>query len=117
MVPMRSALPVTALRLTLALVIGHAALLLLLGAHRGAVHGAVHPGIATVLAAVELLAAAVFLVPRTTVIGAWGLGGVLVVATLLHLHAGEPPSPIFLVYAAGLWVVASDARSRARGAA
>jgi hypothetical protein len=101
--------PVTWLRLALALVIGQASLLLLLRAHRGGASGGVHPAIATALAAVELLAVALFLIPKTLVLGARALWIVLVVAALLHLHTGEAPPPIFLVYAAGIWVVAADA--------
>ncbi len=59
----------------------------------------------------ELLAVVIFLIPRTVVLGARILWGVLVIATLLHLHSGEPPSPIFLVYAAGIWVVADSRRA------
>ena len=112
---MSSVRPVTVLRLALALVIGHAALMLLLQIlHGGSIHAAVHPGIAAALALVELLAVVLFLIPRTTVLGAWTLGAVLVAATLLHLHAGQAPPPVFLVYAAGIWVVAAETRSRAR---
>jgi len=104
--------PVTCLHLALALVIGQASLLLLLRAHRGSASGGAH----LALAAVELLAVVLFLVPRTLVLGARALWVVLVVAALLHLHTGEPPPPVFLVYAAGIWVVAEDA-ARARGQA
>ena len=101
--------PVTWLRLALALVIGQASLLLLLRAHAGGLHGGVHPALVAALAAVELLAVGLFLIPRTLVLGARLLWIVLVAAALLHLHTGEAPPPIFLVYAAGIWVVASDA--------
>jgi hypothetical protein len=101
--------PVTWLHLALALVIGQASLLLLLRAHHGGASGGVHPAVATALAAVELLAVGLFLVPKTLVLGARLLWIVLVAAALLHLHAGQAPSPIFLVYAAGIWVVAADA--------
>jgi hypothetical protein len=101
--------PVTWLHLALAFVIGQASLLLLLRARGSGLHGGLHPAIATTLAAVELLAVCLFLIPKTLVLGARLLWVVLVVATLLHLHAGEAPSPIFLVYAAGIGVVAADA--------
>jgi hypothetical protein len=100
--------PVTWLHLALVLVIGQASFLLLLHAHRTSISG-LHPAIVTTLAAVELLAVCLFLIPKTLVLGARLLWVVLVAATLLHLHAGEAPSPIFLVYAAGIWVVAADA--------
>jgi len=112
---MKAPRPVIWLRLALALVIGQASLLLLLRAHPGRLHG-VHPAIATALAAVELLAVGLFLIPRTLVLGARALWVVLVVAALLHLHTGEAPPPIFLVYAAGIWVVAADAARPGRAA-
>jgi len=102
--------PVTWLRLSLALVIGRAALLLLLQARQGVAHGGLHPAIAGTLAAVEVLAVVLFLIPRTLVYGARLLWVVLVAAALLHLHTGEAPPPIFLVYSAGIWVVVSGAR-------
>jgi len=107
--------PVTWLRLSLAVVIGQAAILLLLRARQGVVHGGLHPAIAVTLAAVEVLAVILFLIPRTLVYGARLLWVVLVAAALLHLHTGEAPPPIFLVYAAGIWVVASESgRATAR---
>jgi hypothetical protein len=105
--------PVTLLRLALAFVMGWGALRLVLDAHRGALHGGVHPMLATILGAVELVGAVLFLVPRTLRPGTWLLAASLVGATLLHLHTGQAPSPVFLVYAAGVWVVASDARASA----
>lgn len=108
--------PVTWLHLALALVIGQASLLLLLRARQGGLQGGVHPALATALAAVELLAVGLFLIPKTLVFGARALWVVLVVAALLHLHAGETPPPIFLVYAAGIWVVAADAARPGRAA-
>jgi hypothetical protein len=104
----------TWLHLALVLVIGQASLLLLLRAHRGDASGGVHAAITTVLGAVELLAVCLFLIPKTLVLGARLLGVVLVAATLLHLHTGQAPPPIFLVYAAGIWVVAADAARSGR---
>ena len=109
MVPMTLARPNTVLRFALALVMGWGGLSLVLDVHRGAMHGGLHPLLLTVLGSVEAVAAILFLVPRTLRLGAWLLAGCLVFATLLHLHTGQPPSPIFLVYAAGLWTVASEA--------
>lgn len=104
--------PATLLRLALALVMGWGALRLVLDSHRGALHGGLHPMIATVLGVVELLGAVLFLAPPTLRPGAWLLAASLVGATILHLHTGQAPSPVFLVYAAGIWMVASDARER-----
>jgi hypothetical protein len=106
--------PVTGLRLALALVIGYAAVLLLLDAHRGALHGGVDPAIPAVLAVLEILAVLLLLIPKTLVLGGRMLWGALVAATLLHLHAGESPPPIFLVYAAAIWVVLAEVRRPAR---
>jgi hypothetical protein len=102
--------PLTLLRVALALVMGYGALRLVLDSHRGAWHGGVHPMIATTLGVVELLGAVLFLIPPTLRFGAWLLAASLVGATLLHLHGGQAPSPVFLVYAAGVWAVASEAR-------
>jgi hypothetical protein len=97
------------LRWSLALVIGQASLLLLLRAHRGAVQGGVHPALAGALAAVELAAVALFLIPKTLGLGARLLWIVLVIAALVHLHTGDPPPMVFLVYAAAIWVVLQEA--------
>jgi len=105
--------PVTLLRVALALVMGWGALRLVLDAHRGALNGGVHPRIATILGAMELVGALLFLVPWTVRPGAWLLAASLVGATLLHLHTGQAPSPVFLVYAAGIGAVASDSRPSA----
>jgi len=115
MVPMHLLRPITFLHWSVALVIGQASLLLLLRAHGGAVQGGVHPALAGVLAAVELAAVVLFLIPKTLGLGARLLWGVLVIATLVHMHSGEPPPMIFLVYAAAIWVVLQDAgASRSR---
>jgi hypothetical protein len=107
---MRAPHPATWLQWALALVIGQASVLLLLQARQGALHGGVHATVASVLAGVELGAVILFLIPRTLPLGARLLWVVLAAATLIHLHAGEMPSPVFLVYAAGIWVVLSDGR-------
>jgi hypothetical protein len=101
--------PIGWLRLAIGLVIGQASLLLLLHPRHGGTEG-VHPLHAAVLAGVEVVSAALFLIPKTVVVGAWLLLGVLLAATLLHLHAGEVPSPVFLVYAAGIGAVLEDVR-------
>jgi hypothetical protein len=62
------------------------------------------------LAAVELGAIALFLVPRTLLAGAILLAGVLAVAFARHLtRMGGPPLG-FLVYGAAIWVVVQEAR-------
>ncbi len=83
------------LRWSLALVLGAGALLLL-------VHG--RPALALPIAAVELVGAALFVVPRTRRIGAVALVGSLAAAAVLHAALGAVPPPSFLVYAAAIWV-------------
>jgi uncharacterized membrane protein YphA (DoxX/SURF4 family) len=101
--------PVLVLRLALALVMGWGGLRLALDVHAAAMHGGLHPLLLTGLGIAEALAAILFLIPATLRAGAWLLACCLVFATLLHLHTGEPPSPVFLVYAAGIWTVATNA--------
>ena len=87
---------------------GWGGLRLALDVHHGAMHGGLHPILLTALGVAEALAGILFLLPKTLRVGAWLLVACLVAATLVHLHTGEPPSPIFLVYAAGIWTVAAD---------
>jgi hypothetical protein len=108
--------PVTGLKIALALVIGYAAVQLLLSAHRGALHAGVHPAIPTVLAVLEILAVILFLIPKTLVLGGRLLWAILAAAALLHLHGGGVPPPIFLVYAAAIWVVLAETRRPAKAA-
>ena len=110
MVPMNRPPPVRWLQWALAFVIGRASVLLLFHARRGALHGGVHPALVTALAGVELAAVILFLIPKTLPYGARLLQGVIVAAALLHMHSGEMPPAIFLVYVAGIWVVLADAR-------
>lgn len=96
----------TVLRWSIALVLGGGAALLLASvahadhdlAHLGHAGGLVALGVA------ELVAAALFVVPRTLRLGGFGLLGVLAAAALLHAALGEVPSPSFVVYAAAIWV-------------
>ena len=91
--------PIALLRIALALVMGY-------GAARILVPFA--PGVHAGLGLVELLAAILFLIPGTLRVGAWLLAASLVFATLIHLHTGQPPSPVFLVYAAGIYAVVAE---------
>ncbi len=103
-------LPIRWLQVSLSFVLGQAALSLLLRVWHERPHG-LHPAVAGTLAAVELLAAALFLIPRTLRWGGRLLWGALAAASVLHLHTGQVPPPVFLVCAAGIWVVLDGARS------
>ncbi len=97
------------LRWSIALVLGSGAALLLLSlAHGG--HPGVPDAIAGALGVAELVAALLFLVPRTTALGGIALVGVLAAAAVLHIAIGEVPPPSFVVYAAGIAVVMRSAR-------
>ncbi len=70
----------------------------------------VQPLIAVTLAALELAAIVLFLIPRTLIGGAILLIVVLALATAVHLSLKRTPSLAYLVYAAAIWVVVQDAR-------
>jgi hypothetical protein len=94
----------TLLRWSLALVLGCGALLLLVSlAHGG--HAGLPIAVAIALGAAELIAAVLFLVPRTVRLGGAALIGVLAVAAALHAMAGEVPPVSFVVYALAIWAV------------
>jgi hypothetical protein len=70
--------------------------------------GRLHP---LIVGSVEVVAAALFLIPATVAIGAAGL--LLSIATAIIVHAGEGvlPIPLF-IYAAGVLFVAMHGRLR-----
>jgi hypothetical protein len=86
------------LALALAVVLGG-------GAAVALAHGAVIP-----LASVELVAAALLVVPRTRRVGAIAMLGVLAAASILHASFGEVPPTSFVVDAVALVIVARGAR-------
>ena len=92
--------PIALLRIALALVMGYGAARLLVPWS---------PGVHAALGALELVAALLFLIPATLRAGAWLLAACLVLATVIHLHTGQPLSPVFLVYAAGIYAVVTEA--------
>jgi len=102
-------MPFTLLRCSVALVLGASAAWLLVAP------GAL-PASVIALAAAELVAAALFAVPRTVRIGGVALIGVLGAATVLHVTARQAPPISFVVDVAAIWVVLS-ARPRGAGAA
>ena len=103
--------PVSLLQYSIAAVLGVRALELLL--HHRPAHLGVSPWIVVILAAIELVAAVLFLVPRTRDGGGYVLLAVLLAATSIHLFLREAPSLDFLVYATAIWVVLSDSRPAA----
>jgi len=99
MPPRRLVLSFIALWLTLGLVVLVASVQTFLGAVSGAVHGHSHVHLA-LLAGIESIAAALFLVPKTMRLGAIGLLATFAVAFIAHALAGEFAT-ILLLYAAG----------------
>jgi hypothetical protein len=95
--------PASLLRWSLAAVLGIQAIALLFD-------HAVRPLIAVTLAALELAAIVLFLIPRTLIWGAILLIVVLALAAVVHLSLKQTPSVAYLVYAAAIWVVVQDAR-------
>jgi hypothetical protein len=95
--------PASLLRWSLAAVLGIQAISLLFD-------HAVRPVIAVTLAALELAAVVLFVIPRTLIWGAILLIVVLALAAVVHLLLKQTPSLAYLVYAAAIWVVVQDAR-------
>ena len=85
--------------LTLGVVVLVASVQTLLGALSSAVHGPSHAHLA-LLAGMEAIAAALFLVPKTMCLGAIGLLATFAIAFIAHALAGEFAT-ILLLYAAG----------------
>jgi hypothetical protein len=99
MPPRKLVLSFVALWLTLGVVALVASVQTFLGALSGAVHGPTQVHLA-LLAGMEAMAAALFLVPKTMRLGAIGLLATFAVAFLAHALAGEIAT-ILLLYAAG----------------
>ena len=100
-------MPLTLLRWSLALVLGAGAAVLVVSCLRGE-----SPAGLAVLGIAEVLAAALFVVPRAVRPGGFALLAVLAVAAALHAASGEPPPISFAVYAAAIWAVMTE-RKRA----
>jgi hypothetical protein len=81
-----------------------------LGLLWASVHTVLHAGTtdlhARVIGSVEALGALTFLVPRTLRVGALLLLVTILLAMLIHAARGEPRADL-LVYAAGVWLVAT----------
>lgn len=104
MPPRRLVVAFLGLWFTLGAVVFVASVRTMLGALSGAVHGPPHVHIA-LLAGIEALAAALFLVPRTVRIGGVGLLLTFAVALLAHALAGEFQMILVLYAAATIFVM------------
>lgn len=62
------------------------------------------------LGAAELVAAALFVIPRTLRAGGFALLAVLAAAAALHAATGDAPPLSFVVYAAAIWAVMTEYR-------
>ena len=98
-------MPFTLLRGSVALVLGVSAARLVVSRLRAG-----DVGVLLALGACELIAAALFVVPRTHRTGGFALLGVLAAAAALHAAAGELPPISFLVYAAAIGAVMAERR-------
>jgi hypothetical protein len=103
-------MPSTLLRWAISLVLGSGAAVLVASCLRGE-----RPAGLLILGIAELVAALLFLVPRTLRAGGLALLAVLIAATALHATAGEPPPIGFAVYAAAIWAIMAE-RKRAGAA-
>jgi hypothetical protein len=100
-------MPFTLLRWSIALVLGGGAALLMVTRMQAG-----RSGVLLVIGAWELIAAVLFVVPRTMRAGGFALLGVLAAAAGLHVAVGERPPISFVVYAAAIWAVIAE-RTRA----
>jgi len=78
-------------------------------------HAAHSPGVSvtvlTALALAEMLAAALFLMPPTMVIGGIALMVIFALAIVLHVVHGQANVGALLVYAAAAWTVVAASRT------
>jgi hypothetical protein len=101
-------MPFIVLRGSLALVLGAGAAVLVVSCLRGE-----RPAGLAVLGVAELIAAALFVLPRAIRAGGFALLAVLAVAAGLHAASGEPPPISFAVYAAAIWAVMTERKRSA----
>lgn len=81
------------------------------GMHVAQSHG-IHPVILIALAAPEMIAAVLFLIPKTLIIGSYSLLVIFALAILVHLLHGQLNFEVLLVYAAAVIVVMTHSPSR-----
>jgi hypothetical protein len=99
------------LQWTLAVVVFAKAALLTFSGHASAAHPiGVPPVVLTALALAEMLAAALFLISRTVVIGGVALMVIFALAMLLHILHGQTDVGALVVYAAAAWAVVAGSR-------
>ncbi len=109
----------TLLRVVPGLVVLKDSAIFVFGAHsaeqfaRTGMPGVVRP----VLGWVEIIAAVLFLVPRTTVVGGWSLVAVFAAAMLLHVAHGDPNVGGLLVLTTAVLAVLGHRRTRGPGVA
>jgi len=72
----------------------------------------IHPVILIGLAGPEMIAAVLFLFPKTLVIASYSLLIIFAVAILVHLLHGQPNFEVLLVYAAAVIVVMTHSPAR-----
>jgi cell division protein FtsW (lipid II flippase) len=100
---------ITVLQWTLGLVVLIEAGLFVFGPHAGHDFAKTHipQALRLVLGWGEIVAAILFLIPRTAVSGAWLLLIIFVLAIAIHLLHGMPKVGALVVYAAVAWAVAT----------
>jgi len=81
------------------------------GLHVAQSHG-IHPVILIALAAPEMVAAVLLLIPKTLIIGSYALLVIFALAILVHLLHGQLNFEVLLVYAAGVIVVMTHSPGR-----
>jgi|SRR6516164_4361627 len=85
---------------------------LALSGHAHAAHQLGLPGaVLLVLALAEMLAAALFLIPRTVVTGGVALIVILALAMLIHILHGQTNVGGLVVYTAAVWAVVQERRA------
>jgi hypothetical protein len=91
MMPRGKDLTITALRVTLGLVVLERSCVFVLGRPTGGAsgHNGLFHAVSLALGWCEVVAAVLFLVPRTVAVGAYSLVGVFVMAAARHLAHGE----------------------------
>jgi len=100
------------LQWTLGLVVFAEAALLVFSGHTSAAHQVGVPRVVlTALASAEMLAATLFLIPRTMVTGGLALMVIFVLAMLLHILHGQTNVGGLVVYAAAAWAVVGASRT------
>ena len=100
------------LQWTLGVVVFAQSALLVFSIHAHRAHSLPAPvAVLTALALAEMLAAALFLIPPTRVIGGIALMAIFALAIVLHFVHGQANVGALLVYAAAAWTVVAGSRA------